>query len=71
MKQETAKTVRAFAIELVIYAFLVTGLFFSGAEFAWRTGCTSSRVSTVIFTPASQFYSSSARLFSLKVSPLF
>ena len=28
MKQETAKTVRAFALELVIYAFLVTGYFF-------------------------------------------
>ena len=28
MKQETAKTVRAFALELVIYALLVTGYFF-------------------------------------------
>ena len=28
MKQETAKTVRAFALEMVIYALLVTGYFF-------------------------------------------
>jgi hypothetical protein len=28
MKEETAKTVRAFALELVIYALLVTGYFF-------------------------------------------
>ena len=28
MKEETVKTVRAFAIELVIYAFLVTAYFF-------------------------------------------
>ena len=28
MKQETARTLRAFAIELAIYALLVTGYFF-------------------------------------------
>jgi hypothetical protein len=28
MKKETARTLRAFAIELVIYAFLVTAYFF-------------------------------------------
>ena len=28
MKQETAKTVRAFALEMVIYGLLVTGYFF-------------------------------------------
>ena len=47
MKKETARTLRAFAIELAIYAVLVVAYFFLVLHFL-GDGCTGSKASTVI-----------------------